>query len=31
MAEKAREVKGMRGRSMGPRAKIDHPFKILKY
>ena len=30
MAEKAREVKGSRARSMGPRAKIDHPFKILK-
>ena len=30
MAEKAKEVKMMRGRNMGPRAKIDHPFKILK-
>ena len=30
MAEKAKEVKGFRGRGLGPKVKIDHPFRILK-
>ncbi len=30
MAEKVREIKGMRGRRMGPTVKIEHPFRILK-